>query len=133
MKLTQRRKKGNQRGDCVCWFWCVSACKAYSVVEGQERSVATLPCLLSCCSLGDEGTESVISSISSWVACDLVFFLLNACLKELRNCNKQMRECMLFLHSFNDRFTPGEIGESLCTVLSKGHSLFKGKRQKARL
>lgn len=59
----------------------------HSVVEGEERSVAILPCLLSCCSLGEEGRESVISSISSWADCDLVFFLLNACLKELRNCN----------------------------------------------
>lgn len=58
----------------------------HSVVEGDERSVATLPCLLSCCSLGEDGSESVISSISSWADWDLVFFLLKACLKELRNC-----------------------------------------------
>lgn len=65
----------------------VGACtETYSVVEGDERSVATLPCLLSCCSLGEDGSESVISSISSWADWDLVFFLLNACLKELRNC-----------------------------------------------
>lgn len=44
----------------------VGACTGtYSVVEGDERSVATLPCLLSCCSLGEDGSESVISSISS--------------------------------------------------------------------
>lgn len=65
----------------------VDACvKTHSVVEGEECSVAMLPCLLSCCSLGEDGSESVISSISSWDDWDLVFFLLNACLKELRNC-----------------------------------------------
>lgn len=65
----------------------VGACTGtYSVVDGDERSVAMLPCLLSCCSLGEDGSESVISSISSWADWDLVFFLLNACLKELRNC-----------------------------------------------
>lgn len=71
---------------CICE--CKSGCafKTHSVVEGEERSVAMLPCLLSCCSLGEDGSESVISSISSWADWDLVFFLLNACLKELRNC-----------------------------------------------
>ena len=71
---------------CICE--CKSGCthKTHSVVEGDERSVAMLPCLLSCCSLGEDGSESVISSISSWADWDLVFFLLNACLKELRNC-----------------------------------------------
>lgn len=64
----------------------VSEWVTYSVVDGDERSVAMLPCLLSCCSLGEDGSESVISSISSWADWDLVFFLLNACLKELRNC-----------------------------------------------
>lgn len=86
MKLTQRRKR-NQSGDCV--FRCRGAWWTHSVVEGEERSVAMLPCLLLCCSLGEEGTESVISSISSWADCDLLFFLLNACLKELRSCNAQ--------------------------------------------
>lgn len=71
----------------VYMYVCVDACvKTHSVVEGEERSVAMLPCLLSCCSLGEDGSESVISSISSWADWDLVFFLLNACLKELRNC-----------------------------------------------
>lgn len=64
----------------------------YSVVDGDERSVATLPCLLSCCSLGEDGSESVISSISSWADWDLVFFLLNACLKELRNCEAETQK-----------------------------------------
>lgn len=69
---------------CMC---VRDACvKTHSVVEGEECSVAMLPCLLSCCSLGEDGSESVISSISSWADWDLVFFLLNACLKELRNC-----------------------------------------------
>lgn len=65
----------------------------YSVVDEDERSVAMLPCLLSCCSLGEDGSESVISSISSWADWDLVFFLLNACLKELRSytAGKQTR------------------------------------------
>lgn len=67
--------------------FAVDACmETHSVVEGEECSVAMLPCLLSCCSLGEDGSESVISSISSWADWDLVFFLLNACLKELRNC-----------------------------------------------
>lgn len=48
--------------------------------------MATLPCRLSCCSLGEDGSESLISSISSWADWDLGFFLLNACLKELRSC-----------------------------------------------
>lgn len=61
----------------------------YSVVDGDERSVATLPCLLSCCSLGEDGSESLISSVSSWADWDLVFFLLNACLKELRSCKAE--------------------------------------------
>lgn len=61
----------------------------HSVVEGEERSVAKLPCRLSCCSLGEDGSESLISSISSCADCDLVFFLLNACLKELRSCKTQ--------------------------------------------
>lgn len=74
-------------GNYLCIYAYVDACvKTHSVVEGEERSVAMLPCLLSCCSLGEDGSESVISSISSWADWDLVFFLLNACLKELRNC-----------------------------------------------
>jgi len=58
-------------------------------VDGDESSGwVVLICLLVCWSLGEEGRdESVISSNSSW---DdwllLVFFLLKACLKELRNC-----------------------------------------------
>lgn len=72
---------------CVCRHSCVRVgAKTHSVVEGEERSVAMLPCRLSCCSLGEDGRESVISSISSWADWDLVFFLLKACLKELRNC-----------------------------------------------
>lgn len=63
--------------------------ETHSVVEGDERSVTTLPCRLSCCSLGEDGSESLISSISSCADCDLVFFLLNACLKELRSCKTQ--------------------------------------------
>ncbi|TNN58918.1 hypothetical protein EYF80_030831 [Liparis tanakae] len=41
-----------------------------------------------CGSLGDDGSdESVISSMSEWDEADLGdFFLLNACLKELRSC-----------------------------------------------
>lgn len=75
---------GNYLCICECESGCT--CKTHSVVEGDERSVAMLPCLLSCCSLGEDGSESVISSISSWADWDLVFFLLKACLKELRNC-----------------------------------------------
>lgn len=63
--------------------------ETHSVVEGDECSVTTLPCRLSCCSLGEDGSESLISSISSCADCDLVFFLLNACLKELRSCKTQ--------------------------------------------
>lgn len=42
-------------------------------------------------SLGEEGREeSVISSMSEWDEADLGdFFLLNACLKELRNCRRE--------------------------------------------
>lgn len=42
-------------------------------------------------SLGDDGSdESVISSMSEWEEADLGdFFLLKACLKELRSCRKQ--------------------------------------------
>lgn len=61
----------------------------HSVVEGDEHSGwVVLVCLSVCCSLGEEGREeSVISSNSSWDDWGLlVFFLLNACLKELRNC-----------------------------------------------
>lgn len=41
-------------------------------------------------SLGEEGREqSVISSMSEWDEADLGdFFLLNACLKELRSCRR---------------------------------------------
>ena len=70
-------------------LWEAGCVKTHSVVEGEECSVAMLPCLLSCCSLGEDGRESVISSISSWDDWDLVFFLLNACLKELRNCKTE--------------------------------------------
>lgn len=107
-KVTQGRKK-NKTGKCVSQretapsgirfctveWWCRDAvwkgfsCKTHSVVEGDECRVVMLPCLLSCCSLGEDGRESVISSASSWADCDLVFFLLNACLKELRSCNTQ--------------------------------------------
>lgn len=86
---TQRNMQAGGRDSSVytCKCFIVDACvKTHSVVEGEERSVAMLPCLLSCCSLGEDGSESVISSISSWADWDLVFFLLNACLKELRNC-----------------------------------------------
>ena len=45
-------------------------------------------------SLGEEGSdESVISSMSEWEEADLGdFFLLNACLKELRSCRKKTEE-----------------------------------------
>lgn len=45
-------------------------------------------------SLGEDGNEeSVISSMSEWEEADFGdFFLLNACLKELRNCRKQKEE-----------------------------------------
>ncbi len=65
---------------CVC---------THSVVEGEESSGWVVQVsLLVCCSLGEEGREeSVISSTSSWDDWGLlVFFLLKACLKELRNC-----------------------------------------------
>lgn len=85
----------------------VGACAwTYSVVDGDERSVAMLPCLLSCCSLGEDGSESLISSISSWADWDLVFFLLNACLKELRNCKVGVKK------KKHDKHTLGSISRA---------------------
>ncbi len=47
-------------------------------------------------SLGEEGREeSVISSMSEWDEADLGdFFLLKACLKELRSCNDNREKIM---------------------------------------
>lgn len=87
--IKELKEQGRTGRTSSTYTVCVCVCKTHSVVEGDERSVARLPCLLSCCSLGEDGSESIISSISSGADWDLVFFLLNACLKELRNCKRQ--------------------------------------------
>lgn len=66
----------------------VTGTAAYSELECVFRSTWLLPAVPLWGSLGDDGSdESVISSMSEWEEADLGdFFLLNACLKELRSC-----------------------------------------------
>ena len=79
--------------------------------------------------MGEDGSESVISSISSW-DWDLVFFLLNACLKELRNCKTDDRETLRrqYGHPPTSKF---QIRKALvlCRFPSNGHCLVTVKRE----
>lgn len=103
----------------------------HSVVDGDDLSGwEMLVCLLVCGSMGEEGMEeSVISSISSWDDWGLlVFFLLKACLNELRNCKRKPQnnhECnMMSNYPLTIQFKPFCGQARITQYAKKTNSLF---------
>ena len=74
--------------NCLYWISLIVEASTYSEFECVFLSMWPEAPVPLWGSLGDDGSdESVISSMSEWEEADLGdFFLLNACLKELRSC-----------------------------------------------